>query len=57
MDFIKKFTDGENNSQCGQQQNQGQYQNQNHQQSLSCDQGGGFFGNLTNKMNSAAGGG
>lgn len=53
MDFLKKFTESENNSQG---QGQGQQQNQA-SSSGNQQEGGSFFDKLAGKVNTAAGGG
>ena len=56
MDFVNKFTGGDQQGQ-GQNQNQQQGQGQNEQSSSSSSGGGGFLGGIGDKLNSAAGGG
>ena len=61
MDFVNKFTSNNqsqgqsSNEQMGQGEQQGLGQGQGQQQQQSG--GGGFLGGITNKLNSAAGGG
>ena len=56
MDFVNKFTGGDQQGQ-NQNQNQQQGQGQNEQSSSSSSGGGGFLGGIGDKLNSAAGGG
>merc|ERR1712093_742501 len=56
MDFVNKFTGGDQQGQ-GQNQNQQQGQGRNEQSSSSSSGGGGFLGGIGDKLNSAAGGG
>lgn len=49
MDYLKKFT--------GDQESSNQAQNQTNEVPAEKKEGGSFFGNLGEKMNSAAGGG
>ncbi|KAF2158708.1 hypothetical protein M409DRAFT_71500 [Zasmidium cellare ATCC 36951] len=48
MDFVNKFTGGDNSNSNNQQQSSGSGEQK---------EGGGFLGGITNKLNSAAGGG
>ncbi len=55
MDFVNKFTGGsQSQSQGANEQQMGQGQGQQGQQQQG---GGGFLGGITNKLNTAAGGG
>ncbi|KAF2810046.1 uncharacterized protein BDZ99DRAFT_487990 [Mytilinidion resinicola] len=53
MDFVNKFTGGDNQNEGQGQQHQGGQQQQGGEQK----QGGGFLGGIGDKLNSAAGGG
>ncbi|KAF2759277.1 hypothetical protein EJ05DRAFT_485315 [Pseudovirgaria hyperparasitica] len=60
MDFVKNFTGGDNNNNNNNNNNQNNQQNNeqfNQQQGGQQKEEGGFLSGITNKLNSAAGGG
>ncbi|KAJ4370638.1 hypothetical protein N0V83_005159 [Neocucurbitaria cava] len=57
MDFVNKFTGGNNNEQQQEQTGQSTGQSVNEQVANDKSSGGGFLGGIGDKLNSAAGGG